>query len=204
MAKTRKETTAPVRKVQAESRPRDKGKPKSAASETAAEPKPIDQREPEAAVPEPPAKPRPTETTVPQVPAPEPPAEPKPLEMPRGAMLVMRVSGGLRFTTQEMVIYPDGRVTAGAGDTAKESYNRAQRSMADAHVVRLRRMLDTSGFFDPAPAKGEQSPDGYAYEILARVGSKHNHIEVFTGTMPPGIQSLVDFLMKWLPAADTA
>ncbi len=134
-----------------------------------------------------------------------PPASPttsKPLETPRGAMLVMRVSGGIRFTTQEMVVYPDGRVTLGAGDTAKLAYHRAQRSMADAHVVRLRRMLDQSGFFSAQLSKAEQSPDGYAYEIVARVGSKHNHIEAFTGTMPDGIQSLVDFLMKWMPATE--
>jgi len=129
-------------------------------------------------------------------------AQSKSLELPRGAMLAMRVSGGIRFTTQEMVIYPDGRVTAGAGDTAKAVYNRAQRSMADAYVVKLRKLLDQSGFFTSKPTESQPSPDGYAYEILSRIGAKHNRIEVFTGTMPGGIQSLVDYLMKWMPPAD--
>ena len=127
---------------------------------------------------------------------------PKQLELPRGALVVMRVSGGIRFTTQEMVVYPDGRVTLGAGDTAKAVYNRAPRSMADAHIVRLRKLLDQSGFFKSQPPKAEQSPDGYAYEIMSRIGPKHNHIEVFTGTMPDGIRALVDYLMKWMPPSD--
>lgn len=127
--------------------------------------------------------------------------ESKPLELPRGALVAMRVSGGIRFTTQEMVIYPDGRVTAGAGDTAKVAYHRAQRSMADAYVVKLRKLLDQSGFYTAKPGESQPSPDGYAYEITSRIGSKHNHIEVYTGTMPGGIQSLVDYLMKWMPPA---
>ena len=203
MAKLKKMPKATDLETPAEPKPVGKAAPQVAAPATSAKPKPADKNAPTVPAPETPAEPSPVGKDEPKAPAPETPAEPKPLEMPRGAMLVMRVSGGIRFTTQEMVVYPDGRVTLGAGDTAKESYNRAQRSMADAHVVRLRRMLDKSGFFDPPPAKGNQSPDGYAYEIVARVGSKHNHLEVFTGTMPPGIQPLVDFLMKWLPAAQT-
>ncbi|MBI5878597.1 MAG: hypothetical protein HZB53_13190 [Chloroflexi bacterium] len=144
-----------------------------------------------------------TSTQPPSVPAPEAGASaPKALELPRGALLVMRVSGGLRFTTQEMVVYPDGRVTPGADDTVKTVFNRTQRSMADAHIVRLRKLLDQSGFFKSQPPKVEPSPDGYAYEIVSRIGPKHNHIEVFTGTMPDGVQTLVDYLMKWMPPSD--
>lgn len=127
--------------------------------------------------------------------------EAKPLELPRGAMLTMRVSGGIRFTTQDMVIYPDGRVTHGGGDTGRTVYQRASRVLNDAQIVKLRRMLDQSGFFRMKPPKGEQSQDSYAYEIVARVGTKHNRIEVFTGTMPEPLNSLIEQLMKWMPPA---
>lgn len=150
-----------------------------------------------------PGKASPASAPKPDEPKPDEAPSAKSLELPRGAMLVMRVSGGVHFTTQEMAVYPDGRVTHGTGDTSRKTYERAARTLNDAQVMRLRRLLEQSGFFRVTRAGDKQSPDTYAYEILARLGSKNNRIEVFTGTMPDGIQELVDYLMRWMPEEHT-
>lgn len=125
------------------------------------------------------------------------------LELPKGAMLAYRKSGGLRFTSHEIVVYPDGRVTYEGGDTAKTALeSRARRKMTDAQIVRIRKLLDQVNFWRLGPTPGDQSPDSYAYEIVARVGSKHNHVELFDGAIPDALQSLIDQMNRLMPGDD--
>jgi len=42
-----------------------------------------------------------------------------------GALIALRKSGGLKFSSREIVVYPDGRVTYDGGDTAKSALTRA-------------------------------------------------------------------------------
>ena len=63
----------------------------------------------------------------------------------------------------------------------------------------FRSLLDNSGFFAMKPPAATQSPDTYAYELSARVGQKHNAVEVFTGTIPATMQPLIEQLEKLLP-----
>ena len=132
--------------------------------------------------------------------APPPPTRAEPLELPRGALIVMRKSGGLKFTSLEVVIYPDGRVTFGGGDNAKHDFERAARRLLDVQIVRMRRALESSGFFRMKSASGHQPPDGYAYELAARVGIQSNLIEFFTGGIPASLTALVEQLTQWLPS----
>ena len=125
------------------------------------------------------------------------------LELPKGAMLAYRKSGGLRFSSHEIVVYPDGRVTYEGGDTAKTALeSRARRKMTDAQVVRMRKLLDQANFWRMDAVAGTQSPDSFAYEIVARIGSKHNRVELVDGSIPDALQPLVDQLNKMLPSSE--
>ena len=62
---------------------------------------------------------------------PEPAAPPEPLRLPRGAFVGLRKSGGLKFGTREVVVYPDGRVAYDARGVPQKEYTRLRRVMND-------------------------------------------------------------------------
>jgi hypothetical protein len=185
--------------------PEPQPSPEDAGAATAQKPKETESavvasdRETPPLVPSP-AVPSPAAAPVAQPPVAAAPAAPKPLELPKGAFVAYRKSGGLRFTSNEIAVYPDGRVTYGGGDTSKTSLTRVRRALNDAQVGKLRRTLDQSGFFNYQPAPGKQSPDTHAMEIVARVGPKHNQVEVFSGDIPGLLTQLIEQLDKLLPA----
>ena len=136
-------------------------------------------------------------------PPPVPTASSERLELPKGAMLALRKSGGLRFTSHEVVVYPDGRVTYEGGDTAKTALeSRVRRKLTDAQIVRMRKLLDQVNFWRMPPTTGKQSPDAFAYEIVARISSKHNRVELFDGSIPDAMQPLVEQMNKLMPGEE--
>ena len=143
------------------------------------------------------------ESAPPSVPA-APATQPadKPMELPKGALIALRKSGGLKFSSREIVVYPDGRVTYDGGDTAKSALTRAARRMSDAQVVRLRRTLDQINFFGMKPPKTQPDPDGFVIEIAARLGGKNNQLEVNAAGIPGALNSLVDQLTILLPSEE--
>lgn len=146
------------------------------------------------------------EANAPSVPAPasaDPAPGQKPVEplgLPKGGFIAFRKSGGLKFSSSEMLLYPDGHITYGGAELSRDARTRSSRRLNDAQIMRLRRLLDQSGFFGMKPAAASQSPDTYAYEVAARVGSKHNALELFTGTIPDSMQALIEQLEKLLPS----
>jgi hypothetical protein len=143
-------------------------------------------------------------SSVPPVPAvATPPAAPvteEPLELPKGALVALRKSGGMKFSSHEVVVYPDGRVTLEGGDTTKTVVVRATRRLLDVQIVRMRRALEQSGFVRMKSQAGNQPPDAFAYELAARVGNRSNRLEFFTGSVPNSLQSLVEMLTQLLPS----
>jgi hypothetical protein len=125
-------------------------------------------------------------------------AERAPLKLPRGGFLAFRKSGGLNFSTREVVIYPDGRVAYDARGVPKKEYNRLRRALNDGQVGALRHMLDQTGFWKEEGG-GEQNPDAFAYEIAARLGQRSNEVELYDGSVPERIKPLLDQLVKLLP-----
>ncbi len=124
------------------------------------------------------------------------------LELPKGAMIAMRKSGGIKFSSHEVVVYPDGRVTYEGGDTSKSIYERPARKLTDAQVMKMRRMLEQTNFFRMKSPEGRQSPDEMAYEIVARVGTKHNQVEMVTGNMPDSLMPLIEQLNRLMPSEE--
>jgi hypothetical protein len=123
------------------------------------------------------------------------------LKLPRGGFLAFRQSGGLRFSTREVIVYRDGRVIfrwqgkLGAGEES-------QRLTPD-EVAELKEMIEQSGLLGRPGSIGSQSPDGYAYELIARVGRKSRSIEFFDGSIPAEVQPLLAQL-KALMASNEA
>lgn len=128
----------------------------------------------------------------------EPDNKPEPFRLPRSAFVGLRKSGGLVFTSSEVVVYPDGRVAYDARGVPQKEYTRLRRVLNDGQTISLRKLLDQTNFWQ-ATSGGAQNPDAYAYEIAARLGQRSNEIEVFDGSLPESLQPLVERLSKLLP-----
>lgn len=128
----------------------------------------------------------------------EPDIKPEPFRLPRSAFVGLRKSGGLAFTSSEVVVYPDGRVAYDARGVPQKEYTRLRRVLNDGQVISLRKLLDQTNFWQSSGG-GTQNPDGYAYEIAARLGQRSNEIEVFDGSLPESLQPLIERLSKLLP-----
>jgi hypothetical protein len=125
-------------------------------------------------------------------PAPEGAGEP--LELPPGALLAFRKSGGLRFSSREIVVYRDGWVVS----TDEETYGRT-RHLRAGELDRLAHQALRAGLARRSPAGAAQPPDGYAYEVAARVGRRLRRAEAMTGAIPAELAPLIRALEALLP-----
>jgi hypothetical protein len=123
------------------------------------------------------------------------------LELPRGVFIAFRQSGGLRFSTREMMVYDDGQVIARR--QGQLGVGEGSRRITPKQVADLKELLEQSGLFSLPQPIGSQSPDGYAYELIARVGRKSRSIEFFDGSIPAEVQPLLAQL-KALATIDDA
>jgi len=123
------------------------------------------------------------------------------LKRPRGALIAFRQSGGLRFSTREVIVYTDGRVIARR--QGKLDASEGSRRITAAEVAELKEMIKQSSLFGLPRSIGRQSPDGYAYELIARLGRKSKSIEFFDGSIPSEVQLLLAQL-KTLTTVDNA
>jgi hypothetical protein len=122
------------------------------------------------------------------------------LKLPRGAFIALRQSGGLRFSTREVTVYNDGRVIWNRqGKLAEEG----SRRITPAEVAELKELIKQSGLLGLPHPIGRPSPDGYAYELIARAGRKSTSIEIFTGSIPLEIQPLLAQLQLLATPTDT-
>ncbi|HYP38833.1 MAG TPA: hypothetical protein VEX13_00595 [Chloroflexia bacterium] len=133
------------------------------------------------------------------------------LTLPEDALVAMRRSGGLRFTSKEVIIYRDGRVTTeGTGYGTRQA---PARILSDEEFAELYRALDTArdqgpgirgqgsevgiDSFPGSPSTfGRQNPDGYAYEIVAKIGTDTYAVEVFDGSIPEQLSPLLELLSR--------
>jgi hypothetical protein len=120
------------------------------------------------------------------------------LRLPRGGFVAFRKSGGLDFSTREVVVYPDGRVAYDVRGVPQKEYNRLRRALNDGQIAALRHSLDETGFWKEEGG-GEQNPDAFAYEIAARLGQRSNEIQVFDGSVPERLRPLIEQLTRLLP-----
>jgi hypothetical protein len=124
--------------------------------------------------------------------------KPEPLQLPRGAWLVFRRSGGLKFSSRQIVIYPDGRATRSGTDLPKQASTSIK--LNDAQMAELRRLVEQSGLANLKSSGGQQPPDSYAYEIIVAGKDPSTFVEAFDGTIPTSLMPLIQWLTKWLSA----
>jgi hypothetical protein len=129
-----------------------------------------------------------------------------PLRLPRGAFIIMRKSGGLRFTSTEVVVFRDGRVTRASTDKTAggKLASTPGLKLTAKQVSHLRATIGESDL--PGAAKAAKaaagrnaarpSPDAYAYEIVARVGRRVHSVEVLDGRLPESIKPLIEALNR--------
>jgi hypothetical protein len=113
------------------------------------------------------------------------------LRLPRGALVAMRRSGGLKFRSRAVVVYRDGRVNYDDG----ESGPRTVWTLGDAEMAELRRVLDQANLAK-LPAAGRQNPDAFAYEIVARPTRRVYATEAFQGSIPAALAPLIQQLNR--------
>ncbi len=135
-------------------------------------------------------RPRPASHRKPAAPA------PRGIPLPKDALVGFRKSGGLSFSSREIVVMADGRVTsAGTGPNAAAQ---ARRKLTGTEMAALRRVLDKADLPHAASSRGRQPPDSYAYELSARVGSQICAVEVFDGDIPDALRPLIARLSELL------
>jgi len=131
--------------------------------------------------------------------APEPrPAQEETLRLPRGGLVAMRRSGGFRFRSRAIVVYRDGRAVYDTADPDAPAGAQETRRLTDAELAELRGLLGQIGFSALPAASGRHNPDAYAYEIVARPVRRAYAIEVFEGSIPPHVASLIRYLSQFI------
>lgn len=171
------------------------------APQSAPPPAPVQHRKKEAGASSdaPPAAPAETPSPDSAVLGVQPETPPEPLKLPRGAFIGLRKSGGMNFSTREVVVYPDGRVAYDARGVPQKEYTRLRRVMNDGQIISLRKLLDQTNFWK-AESTGKQNPDAFAYEIAAHLNLRSHEIEVHDGSVPENLKPLLERLVKLLPA----
>ncbi len=126
-----------------------------------------------------------------------------PLQLPGGAFIAFRQSGGLRFSTREMIVYHDGRVITRR--QGKLGTGESSRHITPTEVADLKALIERSSLWkQPRFASiGQPSPDGYAYELIMRLEDRSRSIEFFDGSIPPEVQPVLSRI-KALSVADGA
>jgi hypothetical protein len=121
-------------------------------------------------------------------------ADDDPLKLPRGAFIAFRQSGGLRFSTRGVIVYRDGRVISRR--QGKLGATGEARRITLEEVANLQETIAHSGLGKLSGSIGRPSPDGYAYELIARVGRKSQAFEFFDGSIPVEVKPLLKLLKQ--------
>jgi hypothetical protein len=110
--------------------------------------------------------------------------------LPRGALAALHRSGGFAFRTTSVTVYRDGRVTHDVDGPGGE---RAQVVwvLADAELDALREAIAAVDWAALRFAHARQSPDAYAYELLARDGRRLRRLETAEGAIPEQVEPLI-------------
>ncbi len=132
-------------------------------------------------------------------PAAQPSGREEALALPEGAWLAMRKSGGLLFSSREVVVYEDGRVIGSAIGGGRPERDATPRRLAAAQLAALRRAVEQIDFGRLPAVAGHQGRDAFVYELVARSGRATHAVEVFEGAIPEQLAPLVEQLNRLLP-----
>lgn len=126
--------------------------------------------------------------------------EPEELEdrliLPAGAWLALRHSGGLRFTSRELTIFDDGRVTCTSTDPLRAAGSLPPLTSAQqSELLQLARQANlATQRTAPLPAR----PDSYVYELAVRLGKTTHEVELPANRLPTTLRPLIEWLGRLL------
>jgi hypothetical protein len=120
------------------------------------------------------------------------------LKLPRGAFVALRKSGGLRFSSREVVVFRDGRVRATVLGAVPGGADEPRRLLAD-EVTTLYQRIAASDIKKLPARSGQQSPDAFAYELVARVGRNVYAVEFFDPDIPESLEPIIRDLLALIP-----
>ena len=123
--------------------------------------------------------------------------------LPRGGLVVMRRSGGLKFSSREIVVYRDGRVVHRRHDDGVTIYKGSAQRLTDEQLALAQQLVAQAQFPRFGGFGGRQPPDALAYEIVARVGRRLRMAEVFQGTIPESLAPLIAWLNRLMAEYET-
>ena len=141
---------------------------------------------------------RPTAKSPARNPAAQAPEREEALTLPEGAWLAMRKSGGLLFSSREVAVYEDGRVTGSAIGGGRPQRDVPPRRLGVAQLAALRRAVEQIDFAR-LPEAGRQGGDAFVYELAVRRGRATHAVEVFEGAIPEQLVPLIEQLNRLLP-----
>jgi hypothetical protein len=111
----------------------------------------------------------------------------------------MRKSGGFVFSSLEVVVYASGRVTAGRTASAGRAARTIVGQLTVEELAELRRLLEQIDAAEPTTPPGRQNPDGFAYELVWRVGRRRVAREEFDGSISDTVAPLIERLRTLAP-----
>jgi hypothetical protein len=120
------------------------------------------------------------------------------LRLPPDGLVAMSRSGGLRFTSRDVIVYKNGLVEIDHDPALSSTGAKATRILNDQELAELYRVLDAINFAALTVTSGRPNPDAYAYEIVARIGGADNSVEAFDGSIPEQLSPLIRLLSAFL------
>lgn len=132
------------------------------------------------------------------------PTNAEPLARPRGALVAMRKSGGLRFSWRLIVVHRDGRIIYKTNAIGAPAQPQILGRLTADQLAELQSLIDQADFATQSHSAARQNPDAFAYELIARVGRKNISAEAFEGSLPEALKPLVHRLNQLLPAPGPA
>lgn len=116
------------------------------------------------------------------------------LELPQDGLVGLRKSGGIRFSSRDVIVLRSGWMVQHTHDTALRPRRIRPSMMASLRRLTLRTQLGRY------PQQiGRATPDGFSYELAARIDRVVHHVTVHDGSIPPTLEPLIRVLSRMLP-----
>lgn len=127
---------------------------------------------------------------------PESAADSEQLDLPPGAFVAMRKSGGMRFSSRTVVVYRSGRIETSSIQAFVSEQGAPPIRLSSTAVQLLERLVQQSGLARRQPIAARPSADGYSYELVARAGRRLRRATLYDGSIPAPIRPLLNVLQR--------
>ena len=110
--------------------------------------------------------------------------------LPPGALVIMRASGGIKFSSREITVFADGKTVSRHVEAGNVGQPATESHVSAATLAEMKAHL-TSASFIGSVATARHRPDSYAYELAAKIDNATRSIEVLEGAIPKSMTALL-------------